>query len=64
LIEIALEIFALKARRLPPVIILCQIVEAPDLIGKKAAAKRTRTLPSRTKSRPETHSPGCVIRNR
>jgi hypothetical protein len=40
-IEIALEVFTPKARGLPPVIILRQIVEVPDLTGKKAAAKRT-----------------------
>jgi len=39
-IEILLEIFSLKARRVAPVIVGCKILEAFDLAGQKTAAER------------------------
>ena len=39
-IEVLLEVFALEARRIPAVIVRRKILEAFDLAGEKAAAKR------------------------
>jgi hypothetical protein len=40
-IEIPLEVFALKARGLPPVIIVRQIFRCLNFAGKKATPERT-----------------------